>query len=49
MNAISKPHASGRGRVLSLMEGGYDIRKESQGLVYSVDEHVKALRKHPAI
>lgn len=30
------------------MEGGYDIRKETQGLVFSVDEHVKALRKHPA-
>lgn len=33
------------GRVISLLEGGYDTNPESLGLARSVDAHVTALRK----
>ncbi len=33
------------GRVISLLEGGYDVSPESLGLARSVEAHVSALRK----
>lgn len=34
---------TGSGRVVSLLEGGYDVAQESLGLASCVDAHVKAL------
>lgn len=35
---------SGQGRVVSLLEGGYDTQPHTLGLAICVDAHVKALR-----
>lgn len=35
---------SGQGRVVSLLEGGYDTQPQTLGLAVCVDAHVKALR-----
>ena len=35
---------SGQGRVVSLLEGGYDTQPNTLGLAVCVDAHVKALR-----
>ena len=34
----------GRGRVVSLLEGGYDTKPQSLGLAKCVDAHVRVLR-----
>ena len=34
----------GQGRVVSLLEGGYDTQPQTLGLAVCVDAHVKALR-----
>jgi hypothetical protein len=44
---MNRVGGSGHGRVLSLLEGGYDIKRETLGLASSINEHVKAMRKHP--
>ena len=44
---MNRPGCSGAGRVVSLLEGGYDIKRESQGLASAINAHVKAMRKHP--
>jgi hypothetical protein len=35
---------SGQGRVVSLLEGGYDTQPQTLGLATCVEAHVKALR-----
>lgn len=45
MSHIAKASGDPRsGRVISLLEGGYDTSVESQGLAKCVDAHVTALR-----
>jgi hypothetical protein len=44
---MNRVGGSGRGRVISLLEGGYDIKRETMGLANSINTHVKAMRKHP--
>jgi len=44
--SMSRPEGSGKGRVVSLLEGGYDT-SESLGLARCVDVHVQALRHGP--
>ncbi len=44
---MNRLNGSGRGRVISLLEGGYDIKRETQGLANSINAHVKAMRRHP--
>ena len=43
MNKVSP----GSGRVVSLLEGGYDTDSNSLGLARCVNAHVKALRGTP--
>ncbi len=46
MDRIAKRSNDARaGRVISLLEGGYDVSPESLGLAKSVDAHVAALRR----
>ena len=42
--SLSRPEGSGAGRVVSLLEGGYDTSPQSLGLAKCVDAHVLALR-----
>jgi hypothetical protein len=41
--SMRRPEGSGKGRVVSLLEGGYDT-SETLGLARCIDVHVKALR-----
>lgn len=36
---------AGHGKVISLLEGGYDVSMESKGLARCVVAHVQALRE----
>ncbi len=42
--AVGSNGASGRGRVVSLLEGGYDTAADTLGLARCVSAHVSALR-----
>jgi len=44
-SAMEKISGSGQGKVISLLEGGYDTHPESLGLATCVNAHVKSLRK----
>jgi hypothetical protein len=41
---MEDPSGSGKGRIISLMEGGYDTNADSLGLAVCVDNHVAALQ-----
>ena len=49
LQSMSRANASGKGRVISLLEGGYDTKQNSLGLAKAANSHVKALRSHPRI
>ena len=45
LHSMSRPEGSGKGRVISLLEGGYDT-SHSLGLAKCVDAHVHSLRSN---
>jgi hypothetical protein len=47
MESALRPSGACKGRVVSLLEGGYDTRRDTMGLATAMDAHVKALRRHP--
>jgi acetoin utilization deacetylase AcuC-like enzyme len=45
LKSMNRPEGSGKGRVVSILEGGYDTDPESLGLARCVDAHVRAMRE----
>ena len=46
MLSMDRLHGKGKGRVISLLEGGYDTAKHTLGLAKCVNSHVQALRQY---
>ena len=42
---MEKMQGTGRSKIVSILEGGYDISQESQGLSRCISSFVNALRK----
>ena len=42
---VENPSGSGPGRLISLMEGGYEVTTKVQGLALCVGQHIDALRR----
>ena len=42
---MEDPNGSGKSRIVSVMEGGYDTNSDTLGLAVCVDNHVAALQR----
>lgn len=45
VNSMEKMQGTGRSKIVAILEGGYDISQESQGLSRCISSFVNALRK----